>query len=525
MKVNLAKQRWKLWLAGFAAAIVAASLWYSSVLVREVADEERKKVTLWAEAVKNRATLVSYTDSLFEKLKIEEKKRVAIWAEAIRTLPQMFENNESNDYVKFYLDVAQSNTTIPAIIVKDSNQVTTSTLIDSSRYSDISRFDSKMKSDFGKYPPIRYSDGYNNNYTIYYQDSKIFTGLKEVLDDIIKSFISEVVINSASVPVIVTDSLHQNIIASGNLEKNINSDTAALLQLALDMEHENTPISIQLPVYGNCFIYYRNSELLTKLKYYPIVQFAVIALFIVVAYFLFNFSRRAEQNRVWVGMSKETAHQLGTPLSSLMAWMEMLKYKGVDEETLIEMNKDVKRLEVITERFSKIGSVPELHPANLQEVLKGCLNYMRARTSHKISLDLTSELPDDIEPLAFLNIPLFDWVIENLIRNAIDAMEGLPGKLEIVTGEKGNYLFVDVSDTGKGIPASHLKTVFEPGYTSKKRGWGLGLSLSKRIIENYHKGKIFVKKSEPGKGTTFRILLPKPDEISPNAQPVFEPTE
>jgi two-component system, sporulation sensor kinase D len=525
MKVNLAKQRWKLWLAGFAAAIVAASLWYSSVLVSEVADEERDKVTLWAEAVKNRATLVSYTDSLFEKLKIEEKKRVAIWAEAIRTLPQMFENNESNDYQQFYLNVAQSNTTIPAIIVKDSNRVTTSTLIDSARYRDITYFDSRMKSDFGKYPPITYEDGYGNNYAIYYQDSKIFTGLKEVLDDIIKSFISDVVDNSASVPVVITDSLRQNIIALGNLEKNIKSDTAALLQLALDMEQANTPLSIQLPVYGKCFIYYRNSELLTKLKYYPIVQFAVIALFILVAYFLFNFSRRAEQNRVWVGMSKETAHQLGTPLSSLMAWMEMLKYKGVDEETLSEMNKDVKRLEIITERFSKIGSVPELHPANLQEVLQGCLNYMRARTSQKTSLHLKSELPDYIEPLALLNIPLFDWVIENLIRNAIDAMEGQPGMLEIATGEKGNQFFVDVSDTGKGIAASHLKTVFEPGYTSKKRGWGLGLSLSKRIIENYHKGKIFVKKSELGKGTTFRILLPKCDEISPNAQPVFAPNE
>ncbi|MFN5319030.1 MAG: sensor histidine kinase [Bacteroidia bacterium] len=522
MKVNLSKQRWKLWLAGFAAAIVAASLWYSSVLVREVADEERKKVALWAEAVKNRATLVSYTDSLFEKIRIEESKRRKIWAGSVEIMAKEYDNLETG-IQNYVFEILSSNTTIPAIIVNEKGIITSVSQADNMQSYNNLPFSAKIKKEFGKYKPITYRDTLQNPYSIYFQDSQIFTSLKEVLDTTVNRFLKDV-INAASVPVIITDSIHKNIIDAGNLDKNINRDTSALLQFAREMEQENTPINIQLPYYGKCIIYYKDSELLTKLKYYPIIQFAVIALFILVAYFLFNFSRRAEQNRVWVGMSKETAHQLGTPLSSLMAWMEMLKYKGVDEETLTEMNKDVKRLEIITERFSKIGSVPELHPANLQEVLQGCLNYMRARTSQKISLNLQTELPDYIEPLALLNIPLFDWVIENLIRNAIDAMEGQPGTLEITTGEKGNQLFVDISDTGKGIAASHLKTVFEPGYTSKKRGWGLGLSLSKRIIENYHKGKIFVKKSELGKGTTFRILLPKPDEISPHAQPVFSPT-
>jgi signal transduction histidine kinase len=228
----------------------------------------------------------------------------------------------------------------------------------------------------------------------------------------------------------------------------------------------------------------------------------------IVAYFLFNFSRRAEQNQVWVGMSKETAHQLGTPLSSLIAWIEILRMKGIDEETLDEMGKDIKRLEIITERFSKIGSKPELKPQDLEQVLEESIGYMRPRTSRKISIELKNLLTEEERMIVKLNVPLFDWVIENLFRNAIDAIE-TSGSLVVSFGEKGKYAYIDVSDTGKGIPKSKIETIFQPGYTSKKRGWGLGLSLAKRIIEEYHKGKIYVKHSELGKGTTFRILIPK----------------
>jgi signal transduction histidine kinase len=222
-----------------------------------------------------------------------------------------------------------------------------------------------------------------------------------------------------------------------------------------------------------------------------------------------NNRNKSMQNQLWAGLAKETAHQLGTPLSSLMAWMEILKMKGIDDETLLEIGKDIKRLEVITERFSKIGSVPELHNHDIDAVLTESIAYMRLRTSKKISITLQNENAEQGDVAVKLNVPLFDWVIENLFRNAIDAMEGQGGSLEVTYGDKGKWTFIDVTDTGKGIPKSRLTTVFEPGYTSKKRGWGLGLSLVKRIIENYHKGKIFVKRSEIGKGTTFRILLPK----------------
>jgi hypothetical protein len=504
LSIYLKKYRWKLWLAGFAIVIIAASLWYTNVLVKKVATEERKKVELWADAVRNRAELVKYTEKLFERLKTEERKRAEIWAEATQNLSQ----TEDDDARSFYLKVVSENNTIPAIIVDAQNRVNYITNADTIGFGNTEFFRGKVKKAFSAHRPIEIDDGFSNKFYIYYQDSRVFSELREVLNNIIKSFISEVVVNSASVPVIVSDKNNTRVIASGNLDQKILADTSAMLQLTKSMAAENTPLEIELPDYGKCSIYYQGSFLLTQLKYYPVIQFSIIALFMIVAYFLFNFSRRAEQNQVWVGMSKETAHQLGTPLSSLIAWIEILRMKGIDEETLGEMGKDIKRLEIITERFSKIGSKPELHPQDLEQVLEESIGYMRPRTSRKISIEFKNLLTEEERMIVKLNVPLFDWVIENLFRNAIDAIE-TSGSLEVSFGEKGKYAYIDVSDTGKGIPKSKLETIFQPGYTSKKRGWGLGLSLAKRIIEEYHKGKIYVKHSEIGKGTTFRILIPK----------------
>ena len=503
MSIYSKKQRWKLWLAGLAIIIVGVSLWYTNILVRKVATEERKKVELWADAVRNRAELVNYTEELFAKLQTEERKRVEIWAEASRNL--IITNDE--DARSFYLKLVTENNTIPAIIVDSDNRINSVANYDTSSISVNGEFKGKIREEFSSYKPLVIDDGFSNIYYIYYRDSKIFNTLKEVLNDIIKSFISEVVVNSASVPVVVTDSLQTKIIASGNLDSEFISDTSKIFALTAGMAAENTPLEIELPDYGKCSIFYKNSFLLTQLKYYPVVQFIVIALFMIIAYFLFNFSRRAEQNQVWVGMSKETAHQLGTPLSSLIAWVEILRMKGIDEDTLHEIGKDITRLETITERFSKIGSIPELQEHDLPQILKESIGYMQPRVSKKINITLERNDQANSDLGVLVSLPLFDWVIENLFRNAIDAMEG-PGNLDVQYGVRGKYAYIDISDNGKGISKSKINTVFEPGYTSKKRGWGLGLSLSKRIINDYHKGKIFVKKSEIGKGTTFRILLP-----------------
>ena len=257
------------------------------------------------------------------------------------------------------------------------------------------------------------------------------------------------------------------------------------------------------------YIYYEDSILLRRLSLYPYIQLGVMAILTLIICSAVLVSKRAEQNRVWVGLSKETAHQLGTPISSLMAWSEYLALTGTDPEVTKEIDKDVRRLSTIAERFSKIGSNPELQLEYLNDRVGSSLEYMRSRISGKVELRL--HLSDD-DHATMLSGALFEWVMENLTKNAVDAMEGA-GKIDITTGAEKDRVWIEIKDTGKGIAKKNFKNVFNPGFTTKKRGWGLGLTLVKRIIEEYHGGRIFVKESEPGKGTTFRIELPKAEQI------------
>jgi len=251
-------------------------------------------------------------------------------------------------------------------------------------------------------------------------------------------------------------------------------------------------------------LYYDDSKLLKRLSYYPYIQLGVMIAFIVVVYFAVSSTKRAEQNKVWVGLSKETAHQLGTPISSLMAWMELLPTVGVEKDYVDEMNKDVERLAMIASRFSKIGSVPTLEDTDAGISVAHAAEYMRSRISSRISLDVSEQ--HDTLPVS-LSPALFEWVMENLIKNAVDAMEG-SGKISVSTSRDGDWCVIRVSDTGKGMSRAAYKRIFSPGFTTKRRGWGLGLTLAKRIVEQYHRGRIFVEHSEPGVGTTFRIDLP-----------------
>ncbi len=317
------------------------------------------------------------------------------------------------------------------------------------------------------------------------------------------SFVFEVIRDNETVPVILTDQ-NENVISVRNLDSLQSLDTAYVKEQLALMKEEHTPIEVGLVAGEKNLIFYRNSKLYYSLKYYPYVQLGVISLFIFVSYIAFSTSRKAEQNQVWVGMAKETAHQLGTPISSLLAWMEHLRAKGVDEQTLTEIGQDLKRLETITERFSKIGATPKLELKNIVQVMEESVNYMKLRSSKKVVYNFNPGNTIDVN--VPMNIPLFEWVIENLCRNAIDAMNGA-GIITVEMEAKEGQVIIDVSDTGKGMPKSKFKTVFEPGFTTKQRGWGLGLSLTKRIIENYHSGKIFVKNSVVDKGTTFRIIL------------------
>ena len=495
------KQRWKLVLALIAMSIVGASLWYSNRIVDKVRQEERKKVELWAEAVKNRAQLVNYTDSLFHRLRDEERKKVELWAEAMTRLV----GSDVSD-LSFYLKVVSDNTTIPVTITDQEGNLLPGLTrnLDSLIVHDTLALRREVRLMDSLHDPITINVYSGQKQYLHYKDSRLVTELQEVMDGIIRSFISETVMSTAVVPVIYTDSTRTRIIEYGHIDSLVVADSAAMQARIRSMAQANKPIAIVLPGKGRNYIFYEESLVITQLRYFPYVQLVILGLFLIVAYALFSLFRNAEQNQVWVGMAKETAHQLGTPLSSLMAWMELLKSRGVDPSAVTEMKKDVDRLEVITERFSKIGSAPDLTPEKLYHTLRATVLYLRPRLPSRVKIDVVT--PNDTERTVPLNRSLFSWVLENLVRNAIDAMEG-EGSLTIEIVPEGSELHIDITDTGKGIPTAQFRTVFQPGFTTKKRGWGLGLSLSKRIVEQYHGGRIFVKRSAPGKGTTFRITL------------------
>ncbi|MBA4409850.1 MAG: HAMP domain-containing sensor histidine kinase [Bacteroidota bacterium] len=319
------------------------------------------------------------------------------------------------------------------------------------------------------------------------------------------TFLVDIINRNTNIPIIIADSL-DHVGDTRNISFTNENKEKVLLRELRKMKEQNDPILISVSETETQYLYYRNSVLLENLKYYPVVQFAVIFLFILVAYLAFSSSRNAEQNQVWVGMSKETAHQLGTPISSLMAWVELLKMQNIDENLIREFEKDTERLQKITERFSKIGSFPELLLTDVAETVRSTVEYLKTRSSAKVKFILDFDQQKEYE--APMNASLFSWVIENLCKNAIDAMNN-NGTIQLSIVEKNGQIFIDVSDTGKGISKAYFKTVFQPGFTTKKRGWGLGLSLAKRIVENYHKGKIFLKQSEINRGTTFRIILNK----------------
>ncbi len=332
--------------------------------------------------------------------------------------------------------------------------------------------------------------------------------------------------NSINFPIIVTDAKSKEPTFTKNLEIDTTLPQKEQVELIKNMVKEmdeiNTPIKVSfqdsIPL---SYVHFGQSKLVTRLKQLPIIQFAVAGIFIFLGYFGFNYIKRTEQSNIWVGLSKETAHQLGTPLSSLMGWNELIKSSATDPlkvtQLSVEMGNDIERLSKIATRFSKIGSKPDLKPENVHDIIEKVVKYFEVRIprisagtfegSSKKKVDLV--VKGSKESKAKINSELFEWVIENLTKNALDAIENTAGSITFDIEDKGDHIFIDVADTGKGIDLRFKKDIFRPGYSTKQRGWGLGLSLSKRIVETYHKGKLFVKESEPGKGTTFRIRLDK----------------
>ncbi|MBS1495764.1 MAG: HAMP domain-containing histidine kinase [Bacteroidetes bacterium] len=314
--------------------------------------------------------------------------------------------------------------------------------------------------------------------------------------------------NNKDIPMIVVNE-KDSIMDFYNLDSfKIVHNTGYLQKKLKEFKDANAPIIWKNPfnIKQHNLVYYGESFLLKQIRYFPIVQLIVVALFIIVTLIAISTRNKSTQNQVWAGMAKETAHQLGTPLSSLQGWVEMLKEKEGNEKIGIEMNKDVERLKLVSDRFGKIGSTPQLEETDILPQVQDMLAYIKRRAPEKVSFSINTNGQDQVP--ALINAPLFDWVIENLLKNALDAMDG-QGAINIEIKNETTQVWIDIKDTGKGITRKNIAHVFKPGFTTKKRGWGLGLSLSKRIIEQYHKGELYVKQSEPGKGTTFRIVLHK----------------
>jgi len=493
------KRRWKYYLFATGVLIVTLSLWYTNNLVQKIATEERAKIRIWADAIQRKANFVRYTEEFFQKIKLEEQKRVHQLAVATQKLATA----NSNADITFYSEIIQDNTTIPVLLTDEDNNIVSSRNL--SKEQELQKvLDGELKKEFSRYSPIKieFFPGIRTNF--YYSDSRLFMELRQVLDDLIKTFFSEVVKNSASVPVIITDSSKRIILDFGNLDSLKMQSPDFARKTLLEMQKESTPIELSLKDEGKRYIFYKSSFLLTQLRFFPFFLLGVIAVFLFVSYLLFSTARRSEQKQVWVGMAKETAHQLGTPISSIMAWVELMKMRDTDQETVKELEKDVHRLSTIAERFSKIGSEPSLKPDDLVRIVTETVEYLKLRTSRKVAYKIVS--PPAGQIIIPLNAGLFEWVIENVCKNSVDAMSG-NGFINIEIQETDKFVTIDITDSGKGIPRSQFKTIFNPGFTSKKRGWGLGLTLARRIIHEYHKGKIFVKSSGLNEGTTIRIQL------------------
>ncbi len=333
------------------------------------------------------------------------------------------------------------------------------------------------------------------------------TAVKYLQDNNVDSRLNDLSLNvideNKDIPIIITDK-NRNLIESKNIDEEILNNPEKLKQKIAEMDDKYPPFEIQLPNFNNQFVFYDNSDLLNYLRYYPYALGLFIGLYLLFSFWFLRTIKKSDESMLWAGLAKETAHQIGTPLSSMIGWVEVMKLDANrNDDGLLEINKDINRLKTISERFSKIGSVPELNDLNLKETVQQNFDYLKSRISRKVNFEL--KIPSR-EILIPHNRILMSWVIENLVKNAVDAMKG-EGKLEISLYSKNNYVLIDVKDSGSGMTNTQMRSAFKPGYSTKKRGWGLGLSLAKRVINEYHNGDIKIAESEVGKGTTFRIVL------------------
>lgn len=507
------KQKWKIALMAVALLLVGASLFISNRIVSKVGDRERDRAEQWADAIKKKIELVRLTNNTFSTLRENEREKMELWINATKEVSQATSLNVYRNY-DFPLKIISDNTTIPVIVTDNDMAVSgfrnldfdTSTL--RTTYPELDKkelvklFEDSLITlvkNWSVKNPSFTIEVYEDLFMTYsYNDSKEIVRLEQERDSLIQSFNDDLINNKSLVPVLLIDSDTKAVVGT-----NIENYSGSIDKQIAEMSAANTPIEIDFEDGKKNTLYYDKSPELKQLQYFPYIQFGLIGLFALIGYVIFSTYRKAEQNQVWAGMAKETAHQLGTPLSSLMAWIQLLESQGVDKMTTTEMQKDVDRLEKVTDRFSKIGSGAKLQDTDISATVTNVLDYLRPRISDKVSIEI--DIKEQID--AKHNAPLIEWVVENICKNAVDAMEA-EGSLLVRVSKDNEFVHIDIKDSGKGLPANQFKTIFEPGYSTKQRGWGLGLSLVKRIVKEYHKGRVFVLESQVNVGTTFRISIP-----------------
>ena len=504
--LHINKQRWKFILALMVLFVIVGTLFLSNLFISKIAQREKDKASQWAESVKKKGELVELSNNIFIELKKKEKEKIGVVIDAYRIKMEKSDDLSQNLDIVFSDSIISANKDIPVIVLYEGstdpdgndgmNQFYDEGITKLEKDSICMEMAEKWKNQSQFYQIEFYAGMYLN---FYYGNSSELSRLQKESKSLIQSFEMEISENKGLIPVILWDEENNEVVAS-----NVKGSKSELAALKNEWKSKNKPLKFDFGS-GIKTLYYSDSPELTYLQWVPYIQFIVLGLIILLGYFIFSTFRKAEQKRVWAGMAKETAHQLGTPLSSLLGWQEHLESINVDSMITREMKKDLQRLERITDRFSKIGSESKLEDVDIVKTINQNLEYLKVRLSNKVEITMESLLEKHIR--VYHNQSLMDWVIENLCKNSVDAMQGV-GLLSIQVINEKKFVHIDITDSGKGISSKNQKAIFDPGYSTKKRGWGLGLALVKRIICEHHKGKVFVLKSKVNQGTTIRISLP-----------------
>lgn len=469
--------------------LALAALWQVQHIAGEIRRDEEEKVRLWANAISQRSHMLEVSQQFFDQATLDEHRKMQLYTDIL----QSFNDPDLSTDLRFslaYVNYIVDSSRTPIIITTARDSI-----ISVPQELAGQKLQGELLEEYSQNPPFTYTL-WGMPMTLYYKESQYYTQLRQLLDGFTRSFLIDITQNSVKAPVLVVDSASRQVLGYGNIDpRDIGH-----------MEFRNDPISLSLPDGGRALVYYEDTLLLRSLRWLPLFYLLIAAALVLVSYHLFRTARSAEQNRIWVGLAKETAHQLGTPISSITGWVEYLRGKELTDEYASEVSKDLRRLETITQRFSKIGSTPELKEDDVREATLAAVGYLQRRSPRRVQFKVT--FPEGETFLAPLNSPLFQWVVENLCKNAIDAMEG-DGTVAITASQDARKIYLDVSDTGRGMSTAVQRRIFDSGFTTKTRGWGLGLPLARRIVNQYHRGRLYLKYSVPGQGTCFRIVLKK----------------